>query len=385
MSNVLRRLRHDERGMSFVFVGMGFMAFLAATTLAIDVGMFMNARSQAQNAADAGALAGATALYFDDFNDRSAGGPAVQNGIVTATDTNNRVMGYAASVTPPDVTFPNDPNGQPTRVRVNVFRNADRGNPVTTLMGVYFGVSTVNITAMATAEVSPANAQTCVKPFTIPDKWIENQTPPWDPDDTFDTVDNKNNPLPNPDTYTLGVTSYSAELPPSGDRGTELMIRAGTGNEVNPSFYFSWAMPVGTGADWYTENIANCNTTIMYSGDLLTAEPGNMVGPTNQGIDILIAKDPLAYWDTVTKKVVSSQTPSARIIAIPLFDPVYYDIGKQNGRDADLKLANWLGFFVDRRVGNNVYGYITPISGIFDGNAGPAPPGLFPKVIRLVE
>jgi Flp pilus assembly protein TadG len=39
---------------------MGFMAFFAASTLAIDVGMFMTARSQAQNAADAGALAGAT-------------------------------------------------------------------------------------------------------------------------------------------------------------------------------------------------------------------------------------------------------------------------------------------------------------------------------------
>ena len=48
--------------MSFVYVGMGFMAFLSATTLAIDVGMFMTARSQAQNSADAGALAGAVAL-----------------------------------------------------------------------------------------------------------------------------------------------------------------------------------------------------------------------------------------------------------------------------------------------------------------------------------
>ena len=67
-----RNLRRDERGMSFVFIGLGFMAFVAASTLAIDVGMFMTARSQAQTAADAGALAGATALVFDDFDDRSA-------------------------------------------------------------------------------------------------------------------------------------------------------------------------------------------------------------------------------------------------------------------------------------------------------------------------
>ena len=62
MSRLLHRLHRDERGMSLVFVGMGFMAFLAASTLAIDVGMFMTARTQAQTAADAAALAGAVAL-----------------------------------------------------------------------------------------------------------------------------------------------------------------------------------------------------------------------------------------------------------------------------------------------------------------------------------
>ncbi len=49
------RLAADKPGMSMVFVGMGFLGFLAASTLAIDVGMFMVARSQAQNSADAGA------------------------------------------------------------------------------------------------------------------------------------------------------------------------------------------------------------------------------------------------------------------------------------------------------------------------------------------
>jgi len=82
--NRLQHLRRDERGMSFVFVGVGFLAFVAATTLAIDVGMFMTARSQAQTAADAGALAGVTALVFDDYDDRSAGGPAVLSAINTA-------------------------------------------------------------------------------------------------------------------------------------------------------------------------------------------------------------------------------------------------------------------------------------------------------------
>ena len=52
--------------------------------LAIDVGMLMTARNQAQNSADAGALAGATALVFDNYTDRSPTGPAVTSAIATA-------------------------------------------------------------------------------------------------------------------------------------------------------------------------------------------------------------------------------------------------------------------------------------------------------------
>ena len=381
--NRIHHLRHDERGMSFVFVGMGFMAFFAATTLAIDVGMFMTARSQAQNAADAGALAGATALLFNDYDDRSAGGPAVQGAVNTARA--NAVMAGTVSVGPADVTFPPGTGGEHNRVRVSVFRTGGRNNPVATLIGPVFGVPTVDIGATATAEAAPANAMTCVKPFTIPDRWIENGNPPWTPDSTFDRYDNKGKLLPNADVYVpvgqSGYAGYDAE----DDRGLSLMIRAGTGNNVAPSFYWSWAMPGGTGADFYEENISGCNTTIAHFGELMTAEPGNMVGPTTQGIDDLIAKDANAYWDNSTNSVHSTMSPSPRVFPIPLYDPEYYADGKANGRNADLKMANWLGFFVERRSGNTVYGRITPILGIIDRDAGPAPVGTFPLAIRLVE
>ncbi|PYR71256.1 MAG: hypothetical protein DMF88_00480, partial [Acidobacteria bacterium] len=191
-------LRRDERGMSFVFVGMGFLAFMAATTLAIDVGMFMTARTQAQTAADSGALAGATALAFDNFDDRSPGGPAVMNAKNAAIA--NTVVGAAPSVLPSDVTFPVGPTGN-NRVAVNVFRNTARGNPVDTLIGPLLNVPTVDIAATATAEASPANAMTCVKPFAIPDRCIENKTPPWTTGSTFDRYDNKGKVIQNADQY----------------------------------------------------------------------------------------------------------------------------------------------------------------------------------------
>ena len=383
MKTTITRLHDDQRGMSLVFVGVGFMAFLAATTLAIDVGMFATARSQAQNSADAGALAGAVALYFDDYDDRSTAGPAKQNGMVASRA--NQVIGADVNVQPADVTFPIGPTGLNNRVKVRVFRNDERGNPIGTLMGRFFGVTDVDIMAEATAEASPANAMTCVKPFTIPDKWVENQTPPWDPDDTFETHDIHGNPLENPDLYIPadqpGYTGYSARR----DKGTELMIRAGTGNDIMPSFYFSYAIGGETGGSEYEWNIANCNTTMMGWGDLLLMEPGNMVGPTVDGVENLIAQDPDAYWDTTHNKPVSTKSPSPRVVAIPLYDPNYYETGKLNGRTADLKVANYLGFFITGKSGNNVYGRITPISGLVKGNGGPAPTGAFPMAIRLVE
>jgi Flp pilus assembly protein TadG len=383
----LQRLRKDESGMSYVFIGLGMMAFLSASMLAIDVGMLMTARNQAQNSADAGALAGATALLYDNYTDRSTGGPAVTSAINAAVG--NKVMANDVSVLPEDVTFPLDPSGEPSRVKVTVRRTASRGNPVSTLIAKYFGVTNTDIGATATAEVSQANAMTCVKPFTIPDRWNEMQSPPWGMDDTYDAFDNKGRPLANPDIYIPatqpGYTGYNQE----SMRGQKLVLRAATGENITVSFYFSLAMgkPVLTGGAEYDWNIANCNKTIYYWGDPLTQEPGAMNGPTIQGAEALIAQDPGAYWDNATNKVKGSTAgaQSPRVFPIPLYDPIVYDSGKRNGRQADLVTANWIGFFLEYIEGNGIWGRIIPIAGIRDANHGPAPMGLNPKALRLVE
>jgi Flp pilus assembly protein TadG len=379
-------LRKDERGMSMVFTAVGLMAFLAATTLSIDVGMFMAARSQAQNAADAGALAGATALVFNSFTDRSSTGPVVNSAISAATA--NQVVGQAPSVTPADVTFPMDPSGQPTRVAVTVYRTASRSNAIPTLMGSLFGVKTVDIGATATAEASPANAETCVKPFTIPDKWLEKQTPAWDPTDTFDMFDNKGNLLPNPDVYIgpsdpANYTGYNADR----DRGLEIVLKANNQLKVTASFYNPWDLPGSVGAADYRANISGCNSSVVPIGQSMPPETGNMVGPTAQGMDDLIALDPDAYWDTNCNCVAGSKygSKSPRIVVIPVYDPVKFADGAAHGKNIVLNVVNFIGFFIEPESGGNVKGRITPVAGLYDGNAGPAPSGAFPKSIRLVK
>ena len=376
--NRLRRLRDDQSGMSYVFIGMGMMAFLSASMLAIDVGMLMTSRNQAQNAADAGALAGATALFFDDYDDRSTGGPAVTQAIAAAKQ--NDVMSVDVNVGPGDVTFPVGPSGLNNRVQVDVDATVDNW------IAAFFKMPTTDIVATATAEASKANAMSCVKPFTIPDRWIEKQTPGWDADDAFDAFDNKGNPLANPDIYIPadqpGYTGYNMDR----DRGLRLMIRAGTGNDITPSFYFSLAIGGVTGGDEYRWNIEHCNTTLMTWGQVLTQEPGNMMGPTVSGAEQLYTQDPNAYWDAASQNVKGSAfSRSPRVFPIPLYDPNYYDENKREGRTADLKVANWIGFFLEDIQGNNIYGRITPIAGVLDKNAGPAPDGAFPMTIRLVK
>jgi Flp pilus assembly protein TadG len=383
----LHRLKHDESGMSYVFIGCGFMAFLSASMLAIDVGMLMTSRNQAQNSADAGALAGATALVFNSYTDRTPGGPAVTNAIQAARF--NQVAGAVVSVTAPDVEFLNDPTGEPNRVRVTVRRTAGRGNPVSTLIARYFGVLTADIGAVATAEASPANAMTCVLPLTIPDRWMESSTGRLaDPEngDQFDIVDKHGAPVPSPDVYVgpenaSGYTGYDAVR----DKGKSLILKASVATRMEPSFYQAWAISEGVGADYYRENIGGCNTYVMGFGQVFTPEPGNMVGPTGQGIADLIAKDPNAYWSDSENRVISSMKPSPRVRAIPLFDPVFYDEGKRNSRNATLKFVNYLGFFIEGMQGGNVIGRITPIGGMRVAGMGPAPEAAFPQSIRLVQ
>ena len=380
----ISRLRRDESGMSYVFVGMSLMALLSASMLAIDVGMLMTARTQAQNSADAGALAGAVALYYDDYEDRTPSGPAVTSAIQGAQA--NAVMGNTVSVRTTDVEFQTDPSGEPNRVKVTVHRTAVRNNPVATIIGQFFDIDSADIIASATAEVSPANAMTCVKPFTIPDRWIENQTPPWDPNDTFDLFDSRGNPLSNPDVYipatSPSYTGYNAVR----DKGLLVVLKADNSSKINPSIYYPWAPPGSGGAEDYRWNIANCNQTIMPFGAMLTPEPGFMNGPTKQGMDDLIAKDPDARWDTARNEVISSKHPSPRVVAIPLFDPDFYDRGKHEGRGADLRAVNYLGFFIEEMRGNEVVGRVTPIGGLRMGTGfGEAPVGAFPASLRLVR
>jgi hypothetical protein len=68
-----------------------------------------------------------------------------------------------------------------------------------------------------------------------------------------------------------------------------------------------------------------------------------------------------------------------------LYNPDDAAENRMNGRAADYIIANFLGFFVDRVVGNGIYGRVARITGMVDETGAIAPDDSLPMAIRLVQ
>src|SRR6266511_3814471 len=91
-----RRWRADqERGAVLVHTAIAMLTLMAFSALVIDYGAFWVSRGQAQNSADAAALAGAVSLAFDDPDDV----PRAQSA-AAATGAANLVWGAPPSILP---------------------------------------------------------------------------------------------------------------------------------------------------------------------------------------------------------------------------------------------------------------------------------------------
>jgi hypothetical protein len=144
-----------------------------------------------------------------------------------------------------------------------------------------------------------------------------------------------------------------------------------------------------TGGDRYRENIAHCNSMPVAIGDVLVTEPGNMIGPTQQGVRDLIAQDPSASWDASLGRVVNSCcAASPRWVPIPVFSPEAYateEVDPTNGR-FNFRVVNILGFFIEGMDGNDVVGRLTLFPGMYNAGSGEATPtASFLRTVMLVR
>src|SRR6516162_7929477 len=133
---MIQKQRTTRRGVILPLMAVCAFTLIGFTALAIDLGVIAVARNQAQNAADAGALAGVRELNGDNANNNNKAGAAAtaqtvasSNAVMGGTIAANQVYvtvgsySYDGTLTPPGfkIDYFNKPSGEAwTLVHVEV-------------------------------------------------------------------------------------------------------------------------------------------------------------------------------------------------------------------------------------------------------------------------
>jgi Flp pilus assembly protein TadG len=376
----------NERGAILVQVALSILVLMGFSVFVVDYGVVWVARGQAQNAADAGALAGAVALAYDEPTNTPAAEGIAWTAAMAGAQAND-VWGTAATPVA-NVGSVACPAGVAGRcARVDVHRNGTNGSDtLPVLFGSLLGVTTQGVRATATARVAFGNATNCMRPFAVADQWEEVRAPVGQ----YNRWTSSGNTVVELNPHDI-YTPPSAAGPGTGfrlpdDLGVETILKNGNPNNDNENIVPGWFMPIrlpdgnggyDSGADDYRTNIRECLGQPVRIGDYLPVENGAMIGPSSQGFNDLRALDPNARWDVATNSVVNSCAPSCapfspRVIPLPVFDIDEYQLRRAQGNWSHcptggkcVKVVNILGFFADRMQGSDIIGYLLMYPGIF--------------------
>jgi hypothetical protein len=273
-----------ESGSTLYIVVVAMVGMLGMSALAIDMVSFYLGRAEAQRAADAAALAGATVFVNSGCTSGTggcvAGGsqetPATQQAIDVGNQ--NLVSGQAAGIQASDVTF-SYPSPQEPQITVTVQRTSARGNGMPTFFAKIFGIGTVDVTASAKAEAfnpSGSNvpvAVSCLKPFLVPNCDPAHAVPA-NPScnggggQYFDASGH----IVHPGAYPAGVIGQPWQLH----------------SNAAPSQWYLIGFGGSSSAAELTASIESCAPAPVACGDTLSTANGNMVGPVFQGVETLI-------------------------------------------------------------------------------------------------
>lgn len=401
--------RPSERGAVLIQVGVALLALCAFTAFVVDQGVMWISRAQAQNAADAAALAGATSLAFDDAADLTRARAAA-----AATGRLNPLWGQAADVDQAaDITVGTCPASAPglpdTCVRANIYRNQQK-HPLPTAFAQLASVTQQGVKAMAIAQAAIASSVTCLKPWALIDKWNEVKPGPsgWHSGldgfapSTFDRYKFQGSNItlltpPPLDSYTAPTSSSTGTgFTVANDYGKQLALKAGKSNDT--TFPAGWFMPldVGSGNKDFKGTIKGCADTTYTIGDNLSinSQPGNKQSATKDAVltdgDSLINQDPNAVWDPTLNGgkggVRNSAYPiSPRVVPVPLIDVDAYIQGIPTGKTT-VRIANIIGVFVAGVDSNdNVRVWIMSYPGVPTAGATLTGNSAFLKTVLLVR
>ena len=268
----------SERGAVFVQVGIAMFVLVAFNVFVLDYGVMWIARGQAQAAADAGALAGAVARSYDDFDPTpSTSGEIAQ--LAKATAAANLIWNLPAAADVPSFGCP--AGAPPGRcVRVDVYRDGTHGSTaLPTIFGPLLGVNSQGVKATAIGFSGNGNATNCLRPLAFADDWFEQHNPL----NQFNAyLEPRGTPLGTPDTYATPGSTISGffgqriDFDPISDALADPITH---GMLVPLDFHGG-----GTAVD-YQNDIEGCNGQLHAIGEQvpLMGSPGSLGGTSNDG------------------------------------------------------------------------------------------------------
>ncbi|HEV2387657.1 MAG TPA: pilus assembly protein TadG-related protein [Candidatus Acidoferrales bacterium] len=279
------RTNRRERGATLALVAVCLLALLAVAALAIDLGLLYVARSEAQRAADAAALAGAEVFITSGCTSTGgcvAGGsqepPARQQ--AEAVGGEDYIDGTAASIQDSDISF-SYPTPEEPQITVTVQRTQARGDAVPTIFAKVFGASSadVSVTAMAEAYNPTGGGATiavnCVAPFLVPNCDPAHLSPSTNP--VCDGGAGDAGYFINPNTGQI----QNPQLQPTGAIGEEWQLHTNTA----PSQWYLVAFGGSQSAANERAWIAQCTPMVIACNSTIQTMNGTKVGPTTQGVD----------------------------------------------------------------------------------------------------
>jgi hypothetical protein len=350
MSSTTTRLT-GQSGAMLIQVAISILMLMGFAVFVVDYGVVWLSRGQAQNSADAGALAGAVARRWDDkANPPATNGVAWSSAVQAASA--NAVWGSVGEtpqrwVPQPSWTCP--PGWEGFRcTRVDVYRNGEFGS---TTLPVFFGpllnVLDQGVRATATAVVASGGTVKCLKPWITPDRWPEGEP-----------VSSYIGP------YYAGHTGYNVET----DIGLQLVLKEGEPGGMSSGWTGTISLPNPPGTPEYEANIAGCNPTVVgiateeetcpevdEPDGCVRVRTGVQQGQTVHGLETLLAPDATGYWDTSTNKpaggcVAAGDCPGGvtpRLVPMAVFDPSVFDSSNCSGVGCITKVVNIIGFYLE--------------------------------------
>lgn len=360
-----------QRGFTIATFALLLGGLMAMAALAVDVGVLYTARTSAQHAADAAALAAAF-TFVDGTTDQPTA--AINSAIAVAAQ--NKVMGQPASITPANVSV--DLANQ--RVTVTVPRIGANG--IATFFASTMGITSADVQTKATAQAWNAGATSrCLKPIFLPNTVLSKA-----PDNA--TACSQGEFLFDPSTYQL--SAWAASRVPTS---SPVSIRPTTPSaSLEPSQFYS--LDFGDGGNTYRCTIGkclyDCGVTSISCGSRLPIETGNMVGPTKQGVEDLIG-DPPDTWIAPGEYQTSAgpATTSRSLVVAPVWDSCDPANALTPGKTGQtIKIVGFVTAFVAGMNGNKVQAYVVSRTICSDvGGGGPATTATGPYGIpvRLVQ